>query len=330
MENLPEIRQPVMLQAGNVSSSKKNRVVLALFAFSASISTQFIEPMFWIQIGAHSLTVILGVLAIRTWLEGKNKYIVYGAVFFFLCLALALVVKPLKKQWDKEHPKIIRDQATVPPAPTQEDQKPRESVRAKPKANPKMPSLLSLFMTDFKNKGYGLTLLFQAYSDFTFSDNSQLRVFINTIEDHENRSKFCCFYIQSSRYTFDAIKYIATECKKFLDLPVGVESGGENTLTRTRSDELVFTGRVFIYHEDTLTLPQLGKLAEAFEQRGLAPEFRSTPHALSVWSAIRAGRTKEPLEFELRDNLIKEKNEYPSADTSLLKKPVRKRGLTAS
>ena len=81
------------------------------------------------------------------------------------------------------------------------------------------------------------------------------------------------------------------------------EAGGRGSQSFTKSTELVFTGRIFIYYEDSLTLAQLGKLAEVFAQNGSSPEFRSTSYAAAVWSSIRSGDVKAPPRYDLHDGL---------------------------
>ena len=44
----------------------------------------------------------------------------------------------------------------------------------------------------------------------------------------------------------------------------------------TRTTDLIFTGRLFIYHEDPMSLSNLGKLSDAYENEKLSPGFRTT------------------------------------------------------
>jgi hypothetical protein len=176
-----------------------------------------------------------------------------------------------------------------------------EQVRPTP-----MPSLLSLFMTDFKGKGKGsgggVVLAIDGYSDLTRKD-ATFRFFYQVIEDFGSNSKFISFYIPSSPYAYEAIEYLVTGYKLYINPPLQADSGGSYTPAITKSEDLVFTSRIFLYCEDTFTLPQLGKLAERYEQEKLKPEFRTTSYALAVWDSIRTGNAVAPPQYEIRDGL---------------------------
>jgi hypothetical protein len=168
-----------------------------------------------------------------------------------------------------------------------------------------MPSLLSLYMTDFKGKGSGggVSLSSDLYTELTFKNNTILRIFYQIHDDYGNRSKFLSFYIPPSPHTYEAIEFLATGYKKHLNLPIKLESGDTSSPSVTKSSELVFTGRVFIYYETTLTLSELGKLDDVYRKQGLSPRFYTTPYALSAWESIRSGNAKPLPKYELRDGI---------------------------
>lgn len=168
-----------------------------------------------------------------------------------------------------------------------------------------MPSLLSLFMTDYKGKGSGggISLSSDGRDDLTLKNDTKLRIFFQINEDYGNRSKFMSFYIQSSPQTYEAIEFLAATYRKYLNATLNVEEGGVASSSVTKTSELVFTGRVFIYHEDTLSLSELGKLSDLYQSRGLSPQFLTTPYAISVWESIRSGSSKPPARYELRDGI---------------------------
>lgn len=170
---------------------------------------------------------------------------------------------------------------------------------------PPMPSILSLFMTDFQGKGSGggVSLYVDAYADLTFQDHTKLRLLYKVIQDYGSRSKFAIFYVPSSPHTYDAIEFLSSGHKQYIDLPFGADTGSAHSPSITKTSELVFTGRLFIYHEDTLTLSQLGKLAETYEKEKVNPEFRTTSYALAVWDSIRSGIITPPPRYEIKDGL---------------------------
>lgn len=182
---------------------------------------------------------------------------------------------------------------------------PTDSSTKKLGSLPPMPTVLSLFMTDFKGKGSGggISLSSDGRDDLTLKNDAKLRIFFQVNEDYGNRSKFLSFYIQSSPQTYEAIELLAATYRKYLNATIKVEEGGVASSSVTKTRELVFTGRVFIYHEDTLSLSELGKLSDLYQSHGLSPKFLTTPYALSVWESIRSGSSKPPAKYELRDGI---------------------------
>jgi hypothetical protein len=226
-----------------------------------------------------------------------------GAVLLMLAAALQL------------QQAIWKSQAPEPTASNTAAKQMRPSL-------PPMPSLLSLFMTDFMNKGSGggITLLGNAYAELTFSGDTNLRILYNIVQDFGSRSKFIIFYIPSSQHTYDAIEFLADGYKQYINTTMPYsESGGEGVQSFTKSSELIFTGRIFIYYENPLTVAQLGKLAELYNQHGVSPEFRSTQYALAVWNSIRSGDAKAPPQYELHDNLPRLTPEQETAPTKSAK-----------
>jgi hypothetical protein len=144
----------------------------------------------------------------------------------------------------------------------------------KPTAS-EIPSLLTLFMSDFKGKGSGgLAIVWQGFFELPLKDGTVLRVSLQLIEDHHNISKFIAFYIPDSEATYGTAEFIANNYKQFLNPgELSARSIKQHSPTETKSSHTVFTGRIFIYHETTLTLTELGKLEEVFIKNSARPEF---------------------------------------------------------
>jgi hypothetical protein len=63
--------------------------------------------------------------------------------------------------------------------------------------------------------------------------------------------------------------------------------GGFSTDSRmTSSHELVFSGRIYIYHEDFFSLQQLASLERLYESKGLSVIFRGQSYMFSVWGGV--------------------------------------------
>ena len=50
-----------------------------------------------------------------------------------------------------------------------------------------------------------------------------------------------------------------------------------------KSEELVFTGKTYIYYETPFTLEQLGQLDAYYRSKGMSPQFRGLDYMASVW-----------------------------------------------
>jgi hypothetical protein len=178
-----------------------------------------------------------------------------------------------------------------------------------------LPSLLSLFMTEFVGKGSGgLSAVWRGYSDITLPDQTTSRVLFNVVEDHNSMSKFLALFVPQSPKTFDICSDLSKHYINYLKPPLGIRTGAAHLMSETDSKDVVFTGRVFLYFETGMSISQLGKLEEAFQQNGARVEFRSTSYAMDVFNAIRAGDGKPPPRFELKDGLPVEVSAEPKAN----------------
>ena len=58
----------------------------------------------------------------------------------------------------------------------------------------------------------------------------------------------------------------------------------------TKSEDLIFSGRIFIYHESDLSLEQIGALAALYKSKGIDVKFRSHEYAVARSLTIGAGK----------------------------------------
>jgi len=91
--------------------------------------------------------------------------------------------------------------------------------------------------------------------------------------DFSARAAFVGFFIPSDPDTCEVCAYISDHVKWPLEMAAGVPRGGR-TGERTESKDLVFTGRVFLYHESILTLQQRAELDKLYRGKGLEVHFR--------------------------------------------------------
>jgi hypothetical protein len=176
-----------------------------------------------------------------------------------------------------EHPMI--EQPTAPPSPT-----PNNTASPPPQAS--VPSLHDRFKTDF---GLGARI---AEREFQLSNGARVTVSFRIHFDYVSRSKFVSAYVPHSNLTFDVCQFIPSYLEKLLD-----ERDSSLTMIVFRatdavpesSDDLVFTKKVYVYHETHLTPQQLGSLHELYEKAGLQVSFRGRQYASTRWLQERAG-----------------------------------------
>lgn len=152
-----------------------------------------------------------------------------------------------------------------------------------------LPRLADLFETDFLGKGAGgVQILVNSGQEIIFKNKSdgqeQERVWINykIDKDFGSNSSFLIVYIPKTERTFDTCVFVGLHAREWMQFSLGNWEIGNATGPSGRENDLVFTGKVYIYHETSMTLSQLGHLEDAFHEAGLRPEFRSTPYALNV------------------------------------------------
>lgn len=120
-----------------------------------------------------------------------------------------------------------------------------------------------------------------------------------------SRSKFLGFYIPSSPSTYDVAAYLADGYKESLQhmddtFKVNGQVMGEQG--RTSSDDLIFVGRIFIYHEDYLSPQQVGSLIGLYESKKLDLKMRSQEYVIN--RNLTEERKKQKLNLLQRHCLI--------------------------
>jgi hypothetical protein len=156
-----------------------------------------------------------------------------------------------------------------------------------------LPPVLDLYMADFGlpphvsggGGGGTVTLSYFGYADMDFGDSTKLHFLYAVVQDFTNRSQFIVFFIPASAHTFDALNFLATGFRQYLDTAKHAAVGGTDPLTTVDSGELVFNGRIVLYHEDPVSGTKLPALYAEYQRLGLRPEFRSDNYSLAVRSA---------------------------------------------
>lgn len=149
----------------------------------------------------------------------------------------------------------------------------------------KIPALYDLYLFDFPRLlNSGRESEFEARG----APGEKIRIPFRVHMDFESKSKFISVYVPHSRFD-----YVAYEvCKRLPELYEIYLRDADSILISTRdpadsssqrSDELVFTGKIFIYHEDEMSLEQLGALEMLFKSKKLLPQFRGPNYVITRW-----------------------------------------------
>lgn len=240
-------------------------VILGLIAIAA--------PYLWPDkkwIGWISLSLAAVLIAMWSWLEFKphvisfyRAYPVRSTVLVFVCSGLLGSSFWL---W------MIRGNA-----------EPKQESLAKP------PTLLDLFKNDFPNAMKASDTNIDAYT-IGAPGGSTIKVKRQTYMDFDAKTKFIGFYVSSPSpppVDFSADTTFAA-CMELLkhgavqdtfdhfDGQVAVLGGRGDQMTAQK--DLTFSGRVLIYHEEFLSIPQKAHILDAYKTKGMEVIFRGSDY----------------------------------------------------
>jgi hypothetical protein len=205
----------------------------------------------------------------------------YFADFFFLMGGILLTIKFLTWDVPRKHQRkiLIRTIASfiglvITIGPIWGNHYINQDKTKEPALHTNPSTLRDLFKNDFPN-------FLKTQTDFTLKlDNS--KVYRNVYYDFEGRNVFISFFIPLNKSSFDICKILSKidwegDIKK-LGKEVYVKSANPGDSNHTSSTELVFSRRIYIYHEDFFSLQQLAILELDFQDHGLSVVFRGTDY----------------------------------------------------
>lgn len=276
-------------------------------AISTSIIVAMFDLLFFVL-----LTVVVPVLINRTteshlhWLKPHHLRPIWTVVFAIFSLYLlqkpsALeVVMGLHQKWNGWIGYLVFGLAgallltgywwltgvTLKPMPTPPQAGVKQAIA--PKDDEKPPTLLDLFKKDFPNmmKASDNEDAYTMHSP----DGSTLKIKRQTYMDFDAKTKFVGFYIPvptppsadlSGQKTFAAcMELLRIDAPKqtfdHFEKQVAVLGGYGDQMTTLH--DLTFSGRVLIYYEEFLSIPQKADILKAYEANGLAVTFRGTDY----------------------------------------------------
>jgi hypothetical protein len=140
-------------------------------------------------------------------------------------------------------------------------------------------TLQSLFTNDFPD-----TSRYEIGVQLTLANGHTLEIQAKRFIHFASRSKFMGFYVPPSPDTYAICEYLTDGYKESLQhmdstFKVNGQVLGESG--RTSSDDLIFSNRIFIYHEDYLSPEQVGSLIGAYRAKGLDVKFRSQEYVVN-------------------------------------------------
>jgi hypothetical protein len=176
-----------------------------------------------------------------------------------------------------------------------------------PSALRDLPDLLSLFMADFKP---GIGLVWNAFGDIDVATGDQkqsVRIYYKIISDTQSNTKFLAFYVPLvGESPFKALlAFLAKEYASYFDIEQKHWAivGQQGSSDQTNTQRLAFSGRIYIYHNDSMGAEEVGVSTRLFREHGASVQFRGDEYLAAVWSSIQSGAVKPPLKFVIRDGI---------------------------
>jgi hypothetical protein len=156
-----------------------------------------------------------------------------------------------------------------------------------------VPTVHDLYEKDFPSL-VNLTYHTQLNS---VAEGTKVDIDVKISHDFASNSKFMSVYIPPSRSTFDVCASLPKLYANFLAEAAAQESVGTmdpaEPLPR-RSENLTFTGMIYLYYEDELSLAQLANLEELYRTNHLSVQFRGQQYATTRWLQLRPTATQSP------------------------------------
>jgi uncharacterized membrane protein len=231
-------------------------------------------------------------MTLRQKWEGWIGYAIVGGIgAAVLCGYWWLTGVVLRPRHDKERPLLQAPPAqSKPKAHSEIGEEQQQTAGAYAAHDDKPPTLVDLFLkTDFSYTLRATDADSDAYL-IQSSDGYTTRVKRQTYSDFDANTKFIGFYIfaptpgsadisgqRTVATCMELLKRDAVqETFKHFARRVAVLSGYGDQMTSEH--DLRFSGRVFIYHEEFLSIPQKADIIKAYEARGMAVTFRGSDY----------------------------------------------------
>jgi hypothetical protein len=140
------------------------------------------------------------------------------------------------------------------------------------------------------------THLFRIHNQLTVrsvDDGNAVNIDCLLYLDHAANSDFVSLYVPHCEKPVEVCQHLATQISTIRDqlkARIIADARSPGDVQSVRSSQLRFSGRVFVYHEDDLTLQQLAELEQAYSQNGLAAHFRGPGFAATRGALDESGQ----------------------------------------
>ena len=160
-----------------------------------------------------------------------------------------------------------------------------------PKSDEKPPTLTDLFKSDLPHV---MKMTDEDRLSIEWKDLSVLKIKTQAYLDFQAKVQFVGFYIPTSPHTFDACLALVDSVRSTIeDLPKRVAVSAGYRSEQTKIEDLVFSGRVLLYHEDFLSIPQQAAAIATYSARGFDVNFRGPDYLgdqVVAWHHQRAAK----------------------------------------
>lgn len=168
-----------------------------------------------------------------------------------------------------------------------------DKLQTKPEDQPdvkssttELPSLEKLFRSDFPN-------LMRSYSGRNIgikgeSGEKTVTIGEQMYLDFQGKSKFLGYYIPMSPDPYGICAFMADEYLTTIrdfESKASITAGHVTEFSSTSQKELLFTSRIYIYHEFTFSHQQLADLERLYKSKGLSVVFRGPAYLSLMWNS---------------------------------------------
>jgi len=141
--------------------------------------------------------------------------------------------------------------------------------------------LEELFKTDFPGLGKKIRDL-----TLTFDGNDSIHCVMYVYQEFASGTEFIALYVPPCGLTSNVCDYFAHNYRKHYDelkRTIQMNVLGPGDFTHDRSADLAFSGRLYLYHADKLSLGELAEISNLLQSKGLNVKFRGAKYVADEW-----------------------------------------------